>query len=103
VSNVIEPRFRVAISDGRKRFTAVYGSERQLWERVQTRLKLPKVWPTSKIVPRRVYVESTANVAPLPALPLGVDVGTAIDTGGGAQCLTAGEAQDGRGTGEIPS
>ena len=52
---------------------------------------------------RATYVDRTEAMAALPALPLGVDVGTAIDTGGGAQCLTAGEAQDGRGTGEISS
>jgi hypothetical protein len=53
-SDWIEPEKRVAISDGRKLFTAVYGTERSLWERVQTKLKLPMVWPVSKIVPRRV-------------------------------------------------
>jgi hypothetical protein len=52
----IEPQKRVAISDGRKLFTAVYGTERSLWEKVQTKLKLPMVWPTSKIVPRRLKI-----------------------------------------------
>jgi hypothetical protein len=51
----IEPEQRVAISDGRKLFVAVYGTERSLWERVQGRLKLMAVWPSSKIVPRRTF------------------------------------------------
>jgi hypothetical protein len=50
----IEPEKRVAISDGRKLFNAVYGTERSLWERAQTKLKLPMIWPVSKIVPRRI-------------------------------------------------
>lgn len=46
---------RVAISDGRKLFNAVYNSERKLWEVVQDRLHLPRVWPaSSKVLPRRV-------------------------------------------------
>lgn len=45
---------RVAISDGRKLFIQVYGHERSLWEAVQKRLRLPRVWPASKIVPRSV-------------------------------------------------
>jgi hypothetical protein len=48
----IAPHQRVAISDGRKRFALVYGTERSLWEHAQTKLKLPKVWPVSKRVPR---------------------------------------------------
>lgn len=44
----------IAISDGRKLFYPIYGSERELWERVQLRLKLPLAWPLSKIVPRVV-------------------------------------------------
>ena len=45
----------VAISDGRKLFNAVYSPERKLWEVVQDRLHLPKVWPvSSKVLPRRV-------------------------------------------------
>lgn len=45
---------RVAISDGRKLFVNVYGSERFLWTLVQKRLKLPALWPVSKIIPRSV-------------------------------------------------
>ena len=52
---LIPPKKRVAISDGRKAFNAAYVSERKLWERVQDRLHLPKVWLAStKILPRRV-------------------------------------------------
>jgi hypothetical protein len=49
LSLVLLDKERVAISDGRKAFTAVYPSERELWERVQRRLKLPTSWPQSKI------------------------------------------------------
>ena len=51
---LIEPHQRVAISDGRKVFTRVYCSEREMWETVQQRLKLPITWPLSKLVPRRI-------------------------------------------------
>lgn len=52
---LIPPEKRVAISDGRKLFNAVYSPERKLWEVVQDRLHLPKIWPiSSKILPRRV-------------------------------------------------
>lgn len=51
----IPDKQRVAISDGRKLFNAVYNSERKLWEVVQDRLHLPKVWPvSSKILPRKI-------------------------------------------------
>jgi len=43
----------VAISDGRPLFYAIYGSERELWEKVQLRLKLSLAWPLSKILSRR--------------------------------------------------
>lgn len=50
---LIEPTMLVAISDGRKAFVAVYPSERELWELVQKRLHLPRMWPvSSKILPR---------------------------------------------------
>lgn len=42
----------VAISDGRKLFYAIYGSEYELFVRVQLRLKLQILWPVSKIIPR---------------------------------------------------
>jgi hypothetical protein len=44
----------VAICDGSKRFNAVYGSRKDLWKRVQTRLHLPALWPVSKILPPRI-------------------------------------------------
>jgi hypothetical protein len=50
---IISPQYRVGISDGRKAFTRLYPTERELWERVQQRLKLPTTWPTPKLVPRR--------------------------------------------------
>lgn len=61
--DLLEEKQQVAISDGRKLFRAVYGTERQLWERVQTRLKLPKVWPVSKILPRGRHVEVDTELA----------------------------------------
>lgn len=51
---IIPVEKRISISDGRPLFYAVYGSEQELWQRVQLRLKLPVVWPVSKIVPRSV-------------------------------------------------
>jgi len=45
--------YLVAISDGRKTFTMIYPTERQLWESVQERLGLS--WPKSKILPRRAH------------------------------------------------
>lgn len=53
LADVIPPAMRVSIADGRKAFTRVYPTERDLWERVQQRLKLPVVWPTPKQVARR--------------------------------------------------
>lgn len=47
---VLKPQQRVAISDGRKAFTAVYPSEHQLWQTIQERLSL--TWPVPKLVPR---------------------------------------------------
>jgi hypothetical protein len=49
------PKYRVAISDGRKRFNTVFVSERSLWERVQVTINDPTLWPSSKLVPRRVH------------------------------------------------
>jgi hypothetical protein len=45
---------RIALSDGGKLFVATFGSERELWKKVQDRLALPYLWPVSKILPRRV-------------------------------------------------
>lgn len=63
----IAPAKRVAICDGRKLFNAAYGSERMLWERVQDKLKLPKIWPVSKRVPRggNRHVDRNPNLGEL--------------------------------------
>lgn len=53
-SSPVPPLQRVAISDGRKAFTAIYPSERELWDRVQVRLHLSRAWPVSKVFPRAV-------------------------------------------------
>lgn len=50
---VIPPAMRVAISDGSKVFDKLYGTQRQLWFKVQKRLGLMAVWPSSKVLPRR--------------------------------------------------
>lgn len=50
---LIPRRKLVAISSGTKAFNKVYGTQRQLWEKVQRKLKLSLAWPLSKIVPRR--------------------------------------------------
>lgn len=79
----IEPKQRFAISDGRKRFNAVYGTERLLWERVQKKLELPLIWPISKRVPRggrHVEVDTaidqhpTALAADVVGQPMGLGV-----------------------------
>ncbi len=44
---------RASIAGGRKLFSAVFGTERKLWEKVQFVLDLSDEWPTSKILPRR--------------------------------------------------
>ena len=52
---MIQVEQRIAISDGSKLFTPVYGTPRELWERTQRKLGLPvSGWPVSKILPRRV-------------------------------------------------
>lgn len=50
---ILLPEQLIAISDGRKLFNTTFNSERKLWEVVQDRLHLPKVWRASKILPRR--------------------------------------------------
>jgi len=60
--DIFDAAHRVAISDGRKRFRLIYGTERELWERVQNKLKLAKVWPVSKRVPRRGNHELSSDV-----------------------------------------
>jgi hypothetical protein len=63
---LIPAKQRVAISSGSKAFARIYGTQRELWARVQKRLKLPAVWPSSKILPRREYVESIQGLDTLP-------------------------------------
>ncbi len=64
---VIPPDLRVAISSGSKVFEKQYGTERDMWMKVQARLKLPAVWPTSKILPRREHVGSDQNMVDVPS------------------------------------
>lgn len=50
---ILHPHQLVSISDGRKAFSKVYPTERELFERTQARLGLS--WPTvTKILPRVV-------------------------------------------------
>lgn len=88
----IAPRKRVAISNGRPVFEKVYGTERLLWKRVQKKLKLPAVWPVSKIVPRRSRVEMDARRVALPDRPLSAD-----EAGVGEPAAVQGGAALGRG------
>jgi len=62
---LIPPDLRIAISDGSKLFEKHYGTQRELWMKIQARLKLPAIWPSSKILPRRGrHVEvDTSDVA----------------------------------------
>lgn len=50
----ILPEDRVAISDGRKAFRRIYGTEMDLWLKTQHLLKLDDELPATKILPRRV-------------------------------------------------
>jgi hypothetical protein len=71
-TELIEPQKLVSISSGRKAFRRVYPTERELWVRVQNKLKLPAVWPTSKVLARRVHVGANTNLvelSPRPAIP----------------------------------
>lgn len=51
---IIPERAQCGIYSGSKRFEPVYGTEREMWVKVQRRLKLPAIWVGSKIVPRVV-------------------------------------------------
>lgn len=53
---LIPRNMRVSISSGSKVFSKLYGAERELWMKVQERLKLPAVWPSSKVLPRSRHV-----------------------------------------------
>ncbi len=78
---LIAPRYRVAISDGRKAFVRVYPPEKSLWMLAQRRLRLSTKWPDSKILPRRIggnHVSPTAGelsvlagAVPVAAVPAG--------------------------------
>jgi hypothetical protein len=74
---VIPPDLRTAISSGSKLFEKHYGTERELWMKVQARLKLPAVWPITKILPRRsggnrdVFFPPMGSVSSLAELPVG--------------------------------
>lgn len=46
----------VGIFSGSKAFEPIYGTEREMWVKLQHRLKLPAVWRPSKILPRLVTV-----------------------------------------------
>lgn len=85
----IGPKQRYAISDGRKRFNAVYGTERSLWETCQKRLNLSLAWPVSKRVPRRIYVADTdlQSLVDHPANPADPmpDAGLAVASGARAR------------------
>lgn len=43
-----------SISSGSKAFERQYGTQKELYRKLQARLELPFTWPASKIVPRRV-------------------------------------------------
>lgn len=90
----IAPKQRFAISDGRKRFNRVYGSERQLWERCQEKLKLSLAWPLSKVLPRRLYVADLQNLVDAvsdPAHPLPADTGGVGSGARGGSAVGQGE------------
>jgi hypothetical protein len=51
---ILTPKQLVAISDGRKAFTRVYPTERELWAAVQFVMRLDDTWSPTKLVPRSV-------------------------------------------------
>lgn len=63
---IIPPDLRIAASDGSKSFAKAYGNKRDLWIKVQTRLKLSTAWPPTKILPRREYVANNKNLVVVP-------------------------------------
>lgn len=95
----IEAKKRVAISDSRRLFATVYGTERSLWEKVQKKLKLPALWPVSKIVPRRPHVEVDSHRVAAPESPVVLVPGQAQLAAGRAEHLTGSAAEDHRGPG----
>ena len=53
---IFTPEQLVGVASGSKAFEPIYGTEREMWVKVQRRLKLPAIWVPSKIVPRLVSV-----------------------------------------------
>src|SRR5277367_696485 len=50
---------RLSVHRAHRKFVEIFGSERSLWEKVQTKLRLPVTgWPASKIAPRKLIQES---------------------------------------------
>lgn len=49
---LIAPQKLVGIASGSKAFEPIYGTERELWEKIQTALGMN--WPVSKVIPLRV-------------------------------------------------
>lgn len=45
---------QIGIYSGSKAFEPIYGTEREMWVKIQRRLKLPAIWVGSKILPRIV-------------------------------------------------
>lgn len=70
-----------SIANGSKAFTAMHGTELDLWLKVQHMLKLSDELPTSKRVPRRSCVEVAQNRV---ALSQGPQMDAEVVTGGGA-------------------
>lgn len=52
---ILADELRVAISDGRKRFNRIYGSELKLWVKLQQRMNLDATLPITKCAPRRQH------------------------------------------------
>lgn len=51
---MIPDEARVSIASGSKAFARVYGTERELYQRVCDKLGLEAQWPETKILPRRL-------------------------------------------------
>ena len=52
-AKTLHPEELVAVSDGRKIFESVYGTERGMWTRLQLLNGWDDTWPTDKIVRRK--------------------------------------------------
>lgn len=51
---ILTPDRLIGIYSGSKEFEPIYGTEREMWTKVQRRLRLPDVWVPSKVMPRIV-------------------------------------------------